>query len=144
MKRSRRALELAPQLSEAHTARSFVLALRGRYEEAAQDFEQALQLNPNSFDALYLFARACFAWGRVDRSAELFARGGEVQPEDFQCPVLASQSLRMLGRAEEVGLALREGIRRVERRLELDPKDTRALSLGASALMDAGQSQRSN
>jgi TolB-like protein/tetratricopeptide (TPR) repeat protein len=139
---SRRALELAPGLSEAHTARGFVLALRGRYEEASREFDEALRLNPNSFEALYLYARACFAWGRIERSAELFGRGGEVQPEDFQCPILRAQSLGMLGRVKEAEEVNREGIRRAERRLELAPRDPRALSLGASALMDAGERDR--
>jgi adenylate cyclase len=38
--------------------------------------------------------------------------------------------------------ANREGIRRAERYLELEPDNIRTLSLGASALMDDGQAER--
>jgi tetratricopeptide (TPR) repeat protein len=139
---SRKALELAPALAESHTARAFVLATARRYEEAGREFEEALRLNPNSFEACYLFGRACFAAGQIERSAEMFRRGAEIQPEDFQCSVLMSQSLRMLGREADANAALKDGIRRVERRLELDPDDPRALSLGASALAQDAQNER--
>ncbi len=139
---TRKALELAPQLSEAHTARAFVLSLHQRYDEAAHEYEEAIRLNPNSFDALYLYGRMAFAAGNMAQSAELFARGAEVQPDDFQCPILGGQALIVLGRHEEGLNAVREGIRRAERRLEIDPRDSRALSLGASALAEIGEVDR--
>ncbi len=131
---SRTALELAPGLAEAHAAVGFVLSLEGRYEEASQRLEEAQRLDPNSFDACYLHARVCFAWGKIERSAELFRRGGALRAEDFQSHILLAQSLFMLGRRQEAREANQEGIRRAERQLELDPNDARALSLGASAL----------
>ncbi len=42
---SRRALELAPDLAEAHASRGFALSSNGEYEQAAQQFEQALTLD---------------------------------------------------------------------------------------------------
>jgi TolB-like protein len=44
---SQRALELAPSLAEAHVARGCALSLSTRYDEAAQEFEAAIRLNPN-------------------------------------------------------------------------------------------------
>jgi non-specific serine/threonine protein kinase len=139
---SRKALGLAPGLSESHTARAFVLATSRRYDEAAREFEEAIRLNPSSYDAYYLYGRACFASGKIEQSVEMFRRGAEIQPEDYQCMVLMSQSLDMLGRAEEAGAVRKEGIRRLERRLELAPDDPRALSLGASTLAQDGQNER--
>jgi TolB-like protein/tetratricopeptide (TPR) repeat protein len=139
---SRRALELAPGLSEAHSSRAFVLSIRRRYEEAAPEFEQALRLNPNSFDASYLYGRTCFAAGWIERSVEMFGRAAAVQPEDYQSPILLAQSLGMLGRHEEARLANQDGIRRAERQLELNPTEIRALSLGANALALDGQAER--
>jgi adenylate cyclase len=139
---SARAIELAPNLSEAHASRGFVMSLQHRYPDAAREFEAAIRLNPNSFDAHYLYARSCFASGDVARSAELFRRAGETRLEDFQSLVLLAQSLRVLGRLEEADAANREGLRRVERLVELDPTDARALSLGAHALDDDGQRER--
>ncbi|HEU4929024.1 MAG TPA: protein kinase [Candidatus Krumholzibacteria bacterium] len=141
-KASRKALELAPQLSESHTARAAALAQRGRYDEAAREYEEAIRLNPNSFDAYYYYARASFAAKKIAKSAELFARAGELRPEDFQSPALLAQSLWMMGQENEARAANEEGIRRVERWLELDPHNLRALALGATALANQGQAER--
>lgn len=139
---SRRALELVPDLADAHVARGFTLSLSSRYDEAAREFEEAIGLNPNLWDAYYYFARASFASGDVARSAELFRKAADVRHEDFQSPILLAQSLRMLGRHDESKAAGREGIARAERVLALNPVDARALALGSLALFDDGQHAR--
>ena len=139
---SRKALELTPHLSEAHVARGFALSLWPRYDEASREFEEAIRLNPNLFDAYYYFARVNFARGDVRRSAELFRKAAEVRQEDFQSSMLLGQSLRMLGQADEARRATREGIRRAEHILALNPVDARALSLGSGALFNDGQTAR--
>jgi TolB-like protein/Flp pilus assembly protein TadD len=139
---SRRALELGPGLAEAHVARGFVLSLSRRYDEATREFEDALGLNPHLFDAYYYFARASFGRGDVKRSVELFRKAAEVRREDFQSSMFLGQSLRMLGREEEARKATREGIRRAEHILALNPLDGRALSLGSGALFEDGQRER--
>jgi adenylate cyclase len=139
---SQRALELAPDLADAHVARGFVLSLSSRYDEAARAFEEAIRVNPHLFDAYYYFARASFASGDVARSADLFRKAAEVRPEDFQSAMLLGQSLRMLGRLDESRAATRDGIHRAERMLVLNPTDARALSLGSGALFHDGQIAR--
>ncbi len=139
---SQRALELAPDLAEARVARGFALSLSRRYDDAAQEFEDAIRLNPNLFDAYYYFARTSFARGDIQRSAELFRWAADVRQEDFQSPMLLGQSLRMLGRHEEGRDASREGLRRAERVLVLNPVDGRALSMGAVHLLEDGQTAR--
>lgn len=140
---SRKALELAPHLTESHTARGFVLSLGEHYDEAEQAFQEAIRLDPNSFDAYYYYARACFARGETERSAELFRKAGDVRREDFQSMILLAQSLDMLGLEKEAREADREAIRRVEHQLQFDPTDRRALTLGAFALYNEGQQERS-
>jgi adenylate cyclase len=139
---SRRALELAPELAEAHGARGLVLSQSGRYDEARRAFEEAIRINPHLWDAYYYYARASFACGEIARSAELFRKAADVRQEDFQSPMLLAQSLRMIGKPEEAKEAGREGIRRAERILALNPRDERALSLGSLALFDDGQLAR--
>ena len=139
---SRRALELSPGLAEAHTARGFALSLSRRYDEAEREFDEAIGINPNSFDAHYYFARSSFARGDVERSAILFRSAAEVRQEDFQSPFLLAQSLRMLGQFEEARAANQDGVKRAERVLALNPVDVRALSLGSLALFVDGQTDR--
>jgi adenylate cyclase len=139
---SRQALELAPALAEAHTARGFALSLSRRYDEAKREFEEAIRINPNSFDAYYYFARSSFARGEIGRSAELFRVAADVRQEDFQSPILLAQSLRILGLAQEARAATQNGITRAERVLALNPVDVRALSVGSFALFMDGQVER--
>ena len=139
---SERALELAPAMAETHVARGCALALSRRYEDAERAFEQAIRINPNLFDAYYYSGRTSFARGDIAGSAARFRKAGDVRRDDFQSPLLLSQSLRMLGRLEEAAQATKEGIRRAEHVLALNPLDGRALSLGASALFHDGKTTR--
>jgi adenylate cyclase len=139
---SRVAMELAPDLADAHLARGYTLSNQGRYEQAKPHFEAAARINPNLFDAYYYFGRAAFAAGDTEKSVELWRKAGEVRSEDFESPLLEAQSLRKLGRADESTGVNREAIRRAERLLELNPHNARVLSFGAGALQEDGQHQR--
>jgi tetratricopeptide (TPR) repeat protein len=76
------------------------------------------------------------------RAAELFRLASEARPEDFQSPILLGTAALAMGR-ERVGRdAARIGIRRAEQALVIDPNDGRALSLGAGALVEDGQTER--
>ncbi len=139
---SRKSVALGPELAEARVARGFTLSLSRQYAEATNEFSEAIRINPNLFEAYYYFARASFANGDIARSAELFAKAAEVRREDFQSPILLAQALRMMGKVSEALEANREGVRRAEHALALDPKDPRALSLGASGLFHDNQKAR--
>ncbi len=139
---SERALALAPNLADVHVARGCALSLSRRYAEAAEAFDAAISLNPNLFEAYYYYARSSFAAGEIERSADLFRKAAAARREDFQGALLASQSLRRLGRDEEAREIGLEGIRRAERALELNPGDARALSLTPGTLLEVGQADR--
>jgi tetratricopeptide (TPR) repeat protein len=139
---SERALELGPDLAEAHVARGCVLSLMRRYDDASKEFEESTRLNPNLFDPYYYSARTQFARGDVAGSAELFRKAADARQEDFQSALLLAQSLKMLGRHDEASTWRREGIRRAEHVLALNPLDGRALSLGALYLLDEGDIDR--
>jgi adenylate cyclase len=136
------AMELAPDMADAHVARGCALSLHRRYQEAQTHFEAAARINPNLFDAYYYHGRAAFSRGEMENSADLFRKASEVRREDFQSSVLLSQSLRMLGRIEEASSANREGISRAERILALNPLDGRVLALGSVALYEEGELER--
>src|SRR5262245_15845228 len=139
---SERALELAPGMAEAYVASGCALALSRRYDDAERAFDHAIAINPNLFDAYYYSGRTSFARGDIAGSAERFRKAAEMRQDDFQSPLLRSQSLRMLGRRDESAQANKEGIRRAEYVLALNPLDSRALSLGASALFHEGETAR--
>ena len=139
---SQRALELAPDLAEAHVARGCTLSLMRRYEEASREFEESIRLNPNFFDSYYYYARTKFSRGDVPASAVFFRKAADVRQEDFQSAFLLAQSLKMLGENDEAATWRREGIRRAEHVLALNPLDGRAMSLGSLYLLEEGQTER--
>jgi len=132
------ALSLAPDLSESHSSRGYVLSLSKRYDEAEKEFKEAIRLNPNSFSAYYLYGRACFANGQIEKSAEMFRRASEVNHEDYQSMLMLSQSLRVLGN-DEAAAAGREGVERARKQLKLKPDDSRILSLVSTSLFEIGE-----
>jgi adenylate cyclase len=137
-KNSHKALSLAPNLSESHSSRGYVLTLGKRYDEAEKEFEEAIKLNANSFDAYYFYGRSCFARGQIEKSAEFFLKASEVRREDFQSKLLLAQSLRILGK-DKTQETVRDGINRAKKQLELNPTDRRALSLTSSYLLEIGE-----
>jgi TolB-like protein/Flp pilus assembly protein TadD len=139
---SRIAMELGPDLADAHLARGYTLSNLRRYDEAKTHFEAAARINPNLFDAYYYYGRAAFAAGDVEKSIELWRKAGDVRREDFESPLLQSQSLRKLGRLEEARAVNSEAVRRAEKLVELNPSNGRALSFGAGALQEDGQIER--
>ena len=138
------AMELAPDLADAHFARGFALSLRNLYDEAQVHFELAAHINPHLFDAYYYYARAAFARGEIEHSGELFRKAAEVRQEDFQSPAFQAQSLRMLGRHDEARACSREAVVRAERILALNPLDGRALAVGSLALLEIGDPERAH
>ncbi len=84
----------------------------------------------------------CFQTGDNERAIALFRRAADVQTEDFQSLLLVAAPLRRLGRIDEANAAVREGLGRAERVLEIDPRSSRALSLGACAWADLGERER--
>lgn len=139
---SKQAILLDPKLAEAHAARGVALSLNGAYAEAEAEFENAIRLDPLLFESYYFYARAVFAQGKLEKAIELYARAGEVQPQDYQAPLLSAQSYADLGRHEEADATRRRGIQIAEARLKLNPDDSRALYMGANGLVALGDCER--
>ena len=139
---SRKALELAPDLAEAHAARGFALTLGGQHEEANREFETAIRLNPKLYEGYLYYANARFAEGKHDEAATLFERAGAVRPEDYQAPGLRGLCYAALNRTAEMRAAFTVAVRNAERHIELNPDDPRARYLGAIALCRLGDTDR--
>ena len=139
---SQKALELDPELAEAHAARGLALSLHRRFEEARVAFETAIRLDPNLFEARYFYGRACMASGRLDEAARLLAEASALRPDDYQALLLGAGILSGLDRKAEADTAYRRGLRVAEAHLQLYPDDTRALCLGATAWCQIGERTR--
>jgi serine/threonine protein kinase/tetratricopeptide (TPR) repeat protein len=106
-----RALELDPELGEAHTMLAYVRFVADfDWEGADREFRRALELNPGSADTCNLYGRMCASMGRHDESVELQRRATALDPLAHRGSDLANALLRA-GRCDE---ALAEAKRTVE------------------------------
>jgi serine/threonine protein kinase/tetratricopeptide (TPR) repeat protein len=133
---SRKALELAPDLAEAHVARGISMTLSQKFDEAEREFESAMRLDPKLFEAPYFYGRARKAQGRLADAVKLFERAAAIRPEDYQAPAHLGQVYWAMGMPPEAMEARRRAARLIENRLELNPDDARACVLGATVLAD--------
>ncbi|MFA9453694.1 MAG: protein kinase [Candidatus Aminicenantaceae bacterium] len=139
---SRRALALDADLAESHVARGMVLSLQRKRLEADQEFDTALRLHPDLYEASYFYARNCFSQGKYEKAARLAGQATEQRPDDFTSPYLLGMICTDLERYMDAHNAFRLSLQRAEAYLELFPDDARALSFGAGALNHLGEKQQ--
>jgi TolB-like protein/Tfp pilus assembly protein PilF len=139
---SARAVELAPELAEAHVARAVALSLNKQHEAAERAFQTALALRPGLFEAHYHYARHHRTLGRFDDSARWFESAAALRPEDYAVPALLASVYVGLRRPEEAQAAQRRALKLAEQRLKRVPDDERALYLGAGCLSSLGDPSR--
>jgi adenylate cyclase len=139
---SGKALSLDDRVAEAHASRGLALSLGKRYEESTEEFEKAIALDPNSFEAHYFYARACVTQGKLELAAPLFERAAENKPDDYQSLCLLIQVYRSLGRPRESESAARRGIERAKNELMIHPENARPAYLGAAALVAVGEKEQ--
>ena len=135
---SRKALELDPELAEAHVSRGLALAFSKRFEEAGREFQAAIRLNPKLFEAHYLFGRARIQHGKLAEAAQSFEEACRISPDDYQAHCFLSLAYQSLGRQADAVTSRRRALQIMERHVELNPEDSRALNLGATLLVRVG------
>ena len=140
---SRRALELDPDLAEAHASRGLTASMKKNYEESERELRMAMRLGPRLFEPYYFYARNCYAQGKLEDAVVWFEQASKVSPEDYQAPMLLASALNGLGLKAEARAAYRRGLAAAEKHLELHPGDSRALYLGANALSQLNEREKS-
>ena len=139
---SAKALELEPDLAEAHVARGLAVSLSKRFAEAEAEFEKAMKLDPKLFEAAYWYGRALEAEGRYAEATKMYERAQTLRPEDYQAPSFLAQAYRAQGMMEESNAADRRSIKLMLERLELNPSDARAANLLAATYASQGETQK--
>ncbi|HWC16949.1 MAG TPA: tetratricopeptide repeat protein [Terriglobales bacterium] len=76
-----KALQLEPNLAEAHAAMGAALAHTRRWESAENEFKHSLELNPNNASAHYLYAfETLTPMKRLDEAAPQYRAALEIDP----------------------------------------------------------------
>jgi len=117
MKRGRvaaqRALEIEPNLAEAHVALGLISHWYDfDFSRADASFTRALELAPRSADALQAAGMLAYCLGRFDRALELLQRTIEADPLSISGPSYVARVLYSQGRLAEAEAELRNILRR--------------------------------
>ncbi len=132
---SLKGIKLGPSLAEAYVSRGIILSQMQDFDEAEKSFQIAIERDPTLFLGWYHYARACFIVGKLDKAARLFEQANRVEPDDFQSIFLAAQAYHDIGITDLAVMLRKRGVEIAEKRLELNPGDSRALYLAANALV---------
>ncbi len=132
-----RALVIASDLAEAHVAQGLACVMAGENAGAHRSLARAAELDPRNFDAYYYAARVWVSEGGLEEAAALFATAAEVRPDDYQALTLLAGCYKGLGRADEQRATAARALAVIERQLELQPNDVRAIYFAAGNTLAA-------
>jgi serine/threonine-protein kinase len=114
-----KALELAPNLSEAHTALGDVDFVKMDWVNAENEYKQAFALNPNQLDVCGCYAHLLALLGRFREAEPIIKHGVEINPQSSQIELI-------YGLLKELQRQYPEAISHFQRSLELNPDSANA------------------
>jgi adenylate cyclase len=136
------AVKLAPDRADSYLARGFGHLAGQRYAEAEREFLKAIEINPRLVRAYHYLARASLHQGQIEKTVRYFTQATDLDPDDWESPMLAIASHEKLGDQEGAQRAARIGIKRIERHMEDYPDNPRAYYLGLAGLTVLGQKEK--
>jgi adenylate cyclase len=139
---SSKALELAPNLAEAHASRGVALYVAGHPDQAIAAFERAIGLDSTLFEAHYFYGFCSRDTGDFPSAAAHFEQASELQPANYQPLTLLSEIYLALGRRDRSLLAARLAVDRIEQAFGTSPEVAEVLAMGAATLVYLDQNAR--
>ncbi len=128
-----KAVEIDPDLTEAHAVLAFTLYwYEWDMHGATRHFQRALELNPESADALWIYAHLPSNFGHHEEALRLIARARQLDPLSGLINAMEGQFLLHGGQVSGAILRLQEA-------LELNPKSRVAHVFLSSAYIEQGR-----
>jgi TolB-like protein/Flp pilus assembly protein TadD len=139
---SAKALELEPELADAHASRGLALFLRGEFDQAEFHLRRAIELDPYLYEPRYISGRLNFSRGSAAAAAEHFHEACAIVREAYDSWYLLGMCYKRMGKLDKARSADRECIEAVKARVRSHPDDTRAWTMGAGVLVEMGEPER--
>jgi serine/threonine-protein kinase len=127
-----KALQMDPELAEAHAAMSVTYAREFDWDNATSSFERAISLNPNLSEIRTSYAWTLLRQGQAAKALDILAPAMEMDPLSLAVKREVALAQFVGGRYEEAILILRQVV-------AADPDFTYAANLLARALTFAGR-----
>ena len=141
---ARRAVELAPDLAEAHAALAEAIG-RGpdmNLEAGASAIEMALRLDPRCYEAQLYAGYFQVIQGHFDEAVAHFEAAIDIDPIAYRAAGMVVQAYEGLGDRANVEASARRSLERCERILAVEPDHSGALGFLVTALAELGQADR--
>jgi adenylate cyclase len=130
-----KAMELSPDEGASYMARGYGQLACECYAAAEKAFLNAVQLEPKLYRAWHYLGRTAHHAGDQEKEIEYFKRAAELDPDDWESPILVLSPMRQLGLSSDVEKMARLAVERVQTHLEDYPDNQRAYYLGIGALL---------
>ncbi len=132
---SSKALDLEPNLAEAHASNGLALYLSGHAIEAIEAFERAIALDPELWAAHLFYGFSCRDTGKFESAVSLYERAAELHPDDWISYGMLADVYEALGQHELSKSAARRSLLRIEAALIQRPENAEAMAMGAATLV---------
>ena len=137
-----RALQINPNLPEAHCIKARYLEEDGRAEEAEKQAHTALKLDPESWEGNRETARILFRSGHIRECIPFFEKAASLMETDWRNAAMLVGCYRAIGDDVQARSAAKNAISRVEAVIAKDPTNCSAIAMGATALGALGEEDR--
>jgi adenylate cyclase len=137
-----RALEINPNMPEAHCIKARYLEEEGQRDEAEQQIRTALQLGPDSWEVNREAGRMFFRHGHIREAIPFFEKATSLMETDYSNPGMLMSCYNAIGDAEGVRRSAKICLERTERAIAKEPTNGPALAMGANALSMFGEKDR--
>jgi adenylate cyclase len=137
-----RALEINPNLPEAHCIKARYLEEDSHAAEAGQQIQLALKLDPNSWEVNREAARIQFRSGHIREAIPFFEKAAALMDTDWRNAAMLVCCYNAIGDTDHARKAAEMAVARVETVIASDPTNCSALAMGSGALAALGEQER--
>jgi adenylate cyclase len=138
---SSRALQLVPNLAEAHASRGLALYLTGHAEEARSMFDKAIALDSELYSAHLFYGMSCRDTGEFKKAVPLLERAADLSQDDTFSVCLLADLYNALDRHDLSEEAARRTITRAESVLKQYPNAADIIAVAAATMVVLGESE---
>ncbi|HXV00970.1 MAG TPA: TIR domain-containing protein [Caulobacteraceae bacterium] len=137
-----RALQLDPNLAEAHAVKARYLEARGRPEAANAEIELALGLDPEGYEANDTAGDLSFRQERFEDAARYYEQAASLMEAEVGCAAMLVTCYSALGDEANMRRVAKMTIDRAEQAMARDPSNGSAMAWAVSALAALGDGER--
>ena len=137
-----RAIALDGNLAEAHAARARVLTRDARHDEALNEIETALRLDPESYEVNAAAAGLYYNLRRFGEAIPHYDKAATVMENDYANAGMVISCYKAIGDEESAARAARRALERTEKIIAQDPDNGSAMSFAVGALATLGETER--